>query len=272
MSGYWTGTTKILLLVGIPCIITTYTIAVVPRSLIGVINVLNLEYSFSWKLHFFYEFRAWFGTVIVLSILVLYFFVSHLMLCCSCSKTRNVVVYCYLASIGTGYCAIVDLFSCIVTPFVNLESAYISLLLIGDLSKYATLSVGIAWLFTVTAGVLLLNTESACLRALTPTIGSLISFGLPLFIVLINGVGHYNVYTTPHYIIASFVLAFLSLVCYLLAYFVEFQKTKILNKYDVFGGPSTSFGRTPASSTTMLSTAHDSSTYRGYSNDAYLYA
>lgn len=74
------------------------------------------------------------------------------------------------------------------------------------------------------------------------------------------------------YLVASFVLAFLSLACYLLAYFVEFQKKKILNRYDVFGGSSTSFGRTPTSSTIVLSTAHDSSMYRGYSNDAYSYA
>ncbi|EFO64920.1 Hypothetical protein GLP15_818 [Giardia lamblia P15] len=272
MTRYWTGTTKILLLVGIPCIVTTYTIAVIPRDINLIVRALTDNNGFSSWLLYYSDVRAWLGTVLVLAILILYSLVSHILYCCKCSKSQNVIIYCYLASIGTGYCASVDLFFCLFTTFGSSKIISYSLVLLGDLSRYATLSVGIAWFFTVTVGPLLLNTGSICLKTLTPIIGSLISFGLPLFIVLINGAGLYSTYTTSQYLIAGFILAFLGLVCYLLGYFVEFQKKKILSKYDAFSGSSISFGRTPTSSTTVLSTAHDSSMYRGYSNDAYSYA
>ena len=275
MGGYWTGHTKILLLVGIPCIVTTYTIAVVPCNILTVTGILNSDYSFSDVLEHYYDARAWLGIVVVQSLLILYFIVSHIMLCCKSNKGRNIIIYCYLSSIGAGYCALVDLFFCLLTVFGLLKLESSSLLLIGNLSKYASLSVGVAWLFTVTAGALLLNTESTCLRALAPVTGSLISFGLSLFIVLITGAGYSMTYLAPYYLIAGFVLAFTSLACYLVSYFAEFQKKKILHGYDVFDGSAVSLGRVPTSSTsstTVLSNTHDTSMYRGYQTEAYSYA
>lgn len=179
MSRYWTGTTKILLLVGIPCIISTYTIAVIPRNLYWVSDRLNLGSGVGWKSYF----SEWCGTIVTLSILVFYSLVSHILYCCKCCKSSTAIIYCYLVSIGVGYCAFVDLFFCILAPsiFSSYDPAFVYIVTIGDFSKYAMLSVGIAWLFTVTAGALLLNTESICLQVLTPMIGSLISFGLPLY-------------------------------------------------------------------------------------------
>ncbi|KWX15496.1 hypothetical protein QR46_0480 [Giardia duodenalis assemblage B] len=275
MGGYWTGHTKILLLVGIPCIVTTYTIAVVPCNILYVIAMLDSHYSFGSMLRYEFDVRTWLGTMIIYSLLILYFIVSHIMLCCKSNRGRNIIIYCYLSSIGAGYCALVDLFFCLFATFgfVKLESS--SLLLIGQLYKYASLSVGVAWLFTVTAGALLLNTESTCLRVLAPVAGSLISFGLSLFIVLVTDAGYYWRYLTSDYLLAGFVLAFTSLACYLVSYFAEFQKKKILHGYDVFDGSAVSFGRVPTSSTsstTMLSNTHDSSMYRGYQTEAYSYA
>lgn len=271
MGGYWTDNTKILLLVGIPCIITTYTLAVIPYNIAFVSTLLAEDDGFGPKLRYYSDLRAWLGVVIVLSLLVVYFVVCHMLFCCKCSRNRNAIVYCYLASIGTGYCAIMDLFFCILAAFTIVQHSSGYLLIMGGMSKYTSLSVGIAWLFTVTAGAFLLNTESTCLQVLAPIIGSLISFGLPLFIVLISGIGHYNYYSEKYFIVSAFVLGIIGLLCYLLAYFVEFQKKKILNKYNVFSGSSTSFGRTPASSTTTLNNTYDSSAYRAYSNETFSY-
>ncbi|EET02340.1 Hypothetical protein GSB_150093 [Giardia duodenalis] len=275
MGGYWTGHTKILLLVGIPCIVTTYTIAVVPCDILYVTGILNSDYSFGYALRREFDVRAWLGIVIIYSLLILYFIVSHIMLCCKSNKGRNIIIYCYLSSIGAGYCAFVDLFFCLLTVFGLLKLESSSLMLMGQMYKYASLSVGVAWLFTVTAGALLLNTESTCLQALAPVIGSLISFGLSFFIVVITGAGYFRSYTPSDYLTAGFVLAFISLACYLVSYFAEFQKKKILHGYDVFDGSAVSFGRVPTSSTsstTMLSNTHDSSMYRGYQAEAYSYA
>ena len=275
MGGYWTGHTKILLLVGIPCIVTTYTIAVVPRDVYYVASALNSNYNFGDAFRYNPAVRTWLGTVVLQSLLILYFIVSHIMLCCKSNRGRNIIIYCYLSSIGAGYCALVDLFFCLLTVCSLFKIKSFSLLLIGNLSKYASLSVGVAWLFTVTAGALLLNTESTCLRALAPIAGSLISFGLSLFIVLISGSGYFEVYPASHYLTAGFSLAFTSLACYLLSYSAEFQKKKILHGYDVFDGSAVSLGRVPTSftsSTTVLSNTHDSSMYRGYQTEAYSYA
>lgn len=275
MGGYWTGHTKILLLVGIPCIVTTYTIAVVPCNIVTVTGILNSDYSFSDALERYYDVRAWLGIVIIYSLLTLYFIVSHIMLCCKSNKGRNIIIYCYLSSIGSGYCALVDLFFCLLTVFGLIKLNSPPLMLMGQLYKYASLSVGVAWLFTVTAGALLLNTESTCLRVLAPIIGSLISFGLSLFIVLVTGAGYYDPSTTPHFLTAGFSLAFISLACYLVSYFAEFQKKKILHGYDVFDGSGISFGRVPTSSTSstaMLSKVYDASMSRSYQAEAYSYA
>lgn len=275
MGGYWTGHTKILLLVGIPCIVTTYTIAVVPRNVYYVASALNSNYNFDEEFRYNPAMRTWLGTVVVQSLLILYFIVSHIMLCCKSNKGRNIIIYCYLSSIGAGYCALVDLFSCLLAGFGLFKINSPSLLLIGNLSKYASLSVGVAWLFTVTAGALLLNTESTCLRALAPVAGSLISFGLSLFIVLISGAGYYDSSTIPPFLTAGFSLAFTSLACYLVSYSAEFQKNRILHGYDVFDGSAVSLGRAPTSSTSstvMLSKVYDASMSRSYQTEAYSYA
>lgn len=226
MSRYWSGNTKILLLIGVPCIITTYTIAVVPRNLYVVGGLLHNSSGFDWMLDSSPDFRAWFGVVIVLSLLVIYFIVAHILFCCKCSKNRNASVYCYLSSIGIGYCGVMDLFFCILAPALITQSSAMYFLIMGNMFKYAMLSVGIAWLFTITVGIFFLNSQSNWLRVLTPVIGSLISFGLPLFIVLISGIGFYNMYSDRYFLVSAFVLAILSLICYLLTYFVEFQKKR----------------------------------------------
>lgn len=156
MSRYWSGRVKMLLFVGIPCIICSLVLGTMPRNIVAVkihIDQCNKNNTKPGVCMFdkaaSTEFKMWLGVNITLIILTLYYGITHSInfircikdhgncnesngcdstcTCCQnfdcydvCSdvcQSLNGFVYFYLISIGVGYYSLVDLICYIATPF-----------------------------------------------------------------------------------------------------------------------------------------------------------
>lgn len=269
MGRYWSGRIRMLLLVGLPCIVYSLALGFVPRNIAAVKMHLDRcnkkEKSFGaciFDKAASTDFKMWVGVNMALILLVLYYGVTHSISWCQCLEEHDGCdactdgcqdldgfVYFYLMSIGLGYCALVDLICYFAMPFlvtvVSLGKWYRSsmspvVFVLGQYSGYASLCMGVAWILTLTVCLPCVTSRNKCVRSLAPVLGTSLSFGLIFVIIAASSQKTMEKLKVAHHfekyqlMTSGLILAFTNVVCYLLTYLIELRRKSIQESNEQF--------------------------------------